>query len=82
MKPTNSAVLMAVALAVPVACSPPSAPSTESFGSFQVLQASARISESYPAQVMLEVEGRMPDVCRELLPVTQRRQGNHVQVSI
>lgn len=51
-------------------------------GTFEVLQASARIAESYPAQVTLELEGRMPNVCSELLPVTQTRDNNRVQVSI
>ncbi len=81
MKLTWSAVLMAVALAVPVACSSPSAPSPEP-GSFVVLQASARIAEGYPAQVTIEVEGYMPSVCSELLPIRQRREGNRVQVGI
>lgn len=51
-------------------------------GTFEVLQASARIAESFPAQVTLELEGRMPNVCSELLPVAQTRDGNRVQVSI
>lgn len=72
-------------LALGAACggkipSGPSAPLP--LGSFQVLRASARIAESYPAQVTLELEGRMPNVCSELLPVTQARDGNQVRVSI
>jgi hypothetical protein len=61
----------------------PSGPSgTLPLGTFEVLQASARIAESYPAQVTLELEGRLPNVCSTLLPVTQTRDGNRVRVGI
>ncbi len=78
---TARAPLPFLLLAVAAACGgSPSSPSVP--GSFEVLHASARIAEGTPAQVTLELEGRLPSVCSELLPVAQRRDRNRVQVSI
>ncbi len=74
--------LLSLLAVVAAACggAPPSGPSGP--GTFQVLQASVSIAESYPAQVTLEIEGRLPNVCSELLPVIERRDGNRVHVDI
>lgn len=79
--------LITVLVAVGLACSPLSllpgrGGETPVAGSLQIEQASLAILESFPVQVILHVQGTLPDSCTRIMNVTSDRQGSQFRVEI
>jgi hypothetical protein len=82
MTPRHVSARLLPALALLVACGAPAPTSPETRGQLTVLRVAPRVAESWPLQVTLEIEGRMPTACSELDEVAQRRDGARVDVAI